>query len=67
MKADEIHKMNAEELRVETDRLRRKLFDLRAQAVTEKLENPKVLGNTRRDIARLLTEQSARSRQESKG
>ena len=60
MKANEIHKMNDEELGVEYDRLRRQLFDLRSQAVTEKLENPKQLGNLKRDIARVLTETRAR-------
>jgi len=31
------------------------LFDLRSQAVTEKLEDPTQLGKTKRDIARLKT------------
>lgn len=60
MKALEVHKMNDEELTVEQDRLRRELFNLRSQAVTEKLENPRKLGNIRRDIARVKTEQRAR-------
>ncbi len=30
-------------------------FDLRSQAVTEKLENPTLLGTARRDIARIKT------------
>ncbi len=60
MKAAEAHKMSDEELRVEEDRLRKKLFELRCQAVTEKLENPRQLGNLKRDIARLLTEQRTR-------
>lgn len=60
MKAIEVHKFNDEELTVEYDRLRRSLFELRSQAVTEKLENPRQLGNIRRDIARLLTEQKTR-------
>ncbi len=60
MKALEVHKMNDEELTVEQDRLRRELFNVRSQAVTEKLENPRQLGNIRRDIARVKTEQRAR-------
>ena len=60
MKATEVHKMSAEELRQEEKALRKQLFDLRSQAVTEKLENPRQLGNIRRDIARLLTEQKTR-------
>lgn len=60
MKAEEAHQMSDEELRVESERLRRQLFDLRCQAVTEKLENPMQLKSIRRDIARLLTEQRTR-------
>ena len=40
MKASEVRDMKAEELPVEVTRLRQKLFELRSQAVTEKLENP---------------------------
>lgn len=64
MKSSEVHKMSLDELRVEQDRLRRHLYDLKSQAVTEKLENPKQLTNTRRDIARILTEVRARQLQE---
>ena len=60
MKAQEVHKMSEEELRVEGDRLRRSFYDLRAQAVTEKVEDPSRLGKLRRDVARLKTEQSSR-------
>jgi large subunit ribosomal protein L29 len=60
MKAQEVHNMSDEELNVEQDQLRRRLYDLKAQAVTEKLENPRELGNLKRDIARLLTEQRQR-------
>jgi large subunit ribosomal protein L29 len=63
MKASEVHKMKDQELQVEADRLRKRLFELRSQAVTEKLENPRELRNLRRDIARLLTEQRERQLQ----
>jgi len=55
MKASEIREMKTEELHAELDRVRRHLFDLRAQAVTEKLENPYQLKKARKDIARVLT------------
>lgn len=54
-KIETIRAMKVDELHAELERLRRHLFDLRAQAVTEKLENPMQLGRTRRDIARVLT------------
>ena len=55
MKAVEIREMKTPELHAELDRLRRHWFDLRAQAVTEKLENPHQLKGVRKDIARILT------------
>ena len=61
MKANEVHKMSEAELGEEVGRLRSRLFELRSQAVTEKLENPKQLGNLKRDIARVLTEQNSRT------
>lgn len=60
MKANEVHKMSDAELKVEDDRLRRRLFELKSQAVTEKLENPRELGEIRRDVARVKTEQRSR-------
>jgi len=60
MKIAEIRQMRAEELHGELDRLRRHLFDLRAQAVTEKLANPNQLTLTKRDVARILTVLSER-------
>ena len=55
MKIEAVRAMKTDELHGELERLRRHLFDLRAQAVTEKLEDPTQLGRTRRVIARLLT------------
>ncbi len=55
MKIEAIRNMKIDELHSELDRLRRHLFDLRAQAVTEKLEDHTQLGNAKRDIARILT------------
>ena len=60
MKAKEVHKLSDEEIQVEVDRLRRRLFELRCQAVTEKIEDTSQFAKTRRDIARLLTERSQR-------
>ncbi len=60
MKAEEVKKLSDEEITVELARLRRHLFDLKSQAVTEKLEDPTQLASAKRDIARLLTEQRAR-------
>ncbi len=61
IKHEELHKMKDAEIVEETARLRKRLYELRASAVTERLENPRELGNIRRDIARLLTEQNSRT------
>lgn len=55
MKIAEIRQLNDEELQIVLDRLRRHVFDLRSQSVTEKLENPTLVTKARRDIARILT------------
>jgi large subunit ribosomal protein L29 len=55
MKISNLRELKTEELHLELDRLRRHLFDLRSQAVTEKLEDATQLGKTRRDIARIFT------------
>ena len=60
MKIDEIRQLSDEELTSELARLRRHLYDVRAQAVTEKLENPMRITQAKRDIARCLTEQRRR-------
>ena len=55
MKISEIREHSTEELHNLLEELRRRLFDIRAQRVTEKLEDPTQLTKTRRDIARVLT------------
>ncbi len=55
VKIAEIRAMKTDELYAELDRIRRHLFDLRSQAVTEKLEDPTQLTKTKREIARILT------------
>ena len=55
MKAEQYRQMSADELASRLEELQRTLFDLRTQAVTEKLENTKSLRNARRETARILT------------
>ncbi len=55
MKAQQYREMSPEELKDKLDEMQRHFFDLRSQAVTEKLENTKALINVRRDIARIKT------------
>lgn len=55
MKVGEIRELKTPDLHAELDRIRRHYFDLRAQAVTEKLENPHQLKGVRKTVARILT------------
>ena len=66
MKIQEIRDLTDEELTTELDRLRRHLFDLRAQSVTEKLADPSMITKARRDVARILTVMRQRRTQQSK-
>jgi len=61
MKIAEIKAFSDEELAAELERLERHSFDIRAQAVTEKLEDPSLLGKAKRDIARIKTVMTERS------
>jgi len=60
MKISEARALSSEELVNELDRLKRHLFDLRGQAVTERLEDPTMIAKAKTDIARLLTVQRQR-------
>jgi large subunit ribosomal protein L29 len=60
MKANEVHKMSDEEIQLEVVRLRNDGFDLRSQAVTEKVEDTSKFKKLRKDVARLLTERRSR-------
>jgi large subunit ribosomal protein L29 len=53
-------------LEIELREKQRHLYDLRSQAVTEKLEDPSQIVKVRRDIARIKTIQAERERQKAK-
>ena len=55
MKAKQLREMSRDELDSTLGDLQKRLFDMRSQAVTQKLENSKSIINTRRDIARIRT------------
>jgi large subunit ribosomal protein L29 len=60
MKGEEVRKLDNNEIQAELVRLRKRLFQLRVQAATEKVEDNSEFTKTRKHIARLLTERSAR-------
>lgn len=55
MKAQHYRELSPDELQGKLEELQRHLFDMRSQAVTEKLENSKAVINARREIARIKT------------
>jgi large subunit ribosomal protein L29 len=55
MTTKELREKETPQLRHDLLEQRKHLFNLRSQAVTEKLEDPSQLRKTRKDIARILT------------
>ena len=55
MKANEIRKMNAEQLNEKLTGLKKDLFQLRLQHATNQLDNPVKIAEVKRDIARVKT------------
>lgn len=54
-KPSELRKLTVDELNQEETNLRKELFNLRFQKVTGEIENPMRIRQTRKDIARVLT------------
>ncbi len=57
---EEVRKMRDEEISIELKKLREKIFTLRSQTVTDKVEDTSQFAKLRRDVARLMTERHAR-------
>ena len=55
MTTKEIREKESNHLKTELLEKQKHLFDLRSQAVTEKLEDPSQLRKTKKDIARIKT------------
>ena len=60
MKAAEVKKLRDEEIAAEAARLRKKLSELRAQTITEKIKDSSQFKKNRQLLARLLTERTTR-------
>ncbi len=65
MTGAEVRALKDEEIVVELGRLRSSLLAMRSKSVTEKIEDTTQFGKIRKDIARLLTEQTARNNKNS--
>lgn len=55
MKASELRELRGDALDEKLDMFEKNIFSLRSQAVTEKIENVRAIGNVKRDIARVKT------------
>ena len=60
MDAKDIRELTQEEIDIEIERARDELFKLRFRAAYEELENPALLKELRRDVARMKTIQHER-------
>tara|TARA_R110000744_G_scaffold283_3_gene1097 strand:+ start:7976 stop:8173 length:198 start_codon:yes stop_codon:yes gene_type:complete len=65
MTGTEVRALKDEEITVELGRLRSSLLAIKSKSVTEKIEDTTQFGKVRKDIARLLTEQTARQNKDS--
>ena len=61
MKASEIRDLGADEIQQKIADLKEALFNLRFQHEVGQLENPKKIGETKKDIARLKTVLNAKT------
>ena len=55
MKANKVREMNAEELKVKLNDLKKELFNLKFQHATNQLDNPQRIAAVKKDIARVNT------------
>ena len=65
-KPSELRTMTADELKQQEANLRKELFNLRFQKVTGEIENPMRIKQTRKDIARVLTVITEKSKEANK-
>jgi large subunit ribosomal protein L29 len=63
MNGSEVRGLSSEEITVELGKLREKLYNLRVQKATEKVEDTSLFSKIRKDVARLRTEQMRRHRE----
>jgi large subunit ribosomal protein L29 len=62
MTGKEVRAMKDDELKLELSKLRVSLFDMRTKSVSENVADTSKPGQIRKDIARILTETTARAR-----
>ena len=55
MKANKVREMNAEELNIKLNELKKELFNLKFQNATNQLDNPQRIVAVKKDIARVNT------------
>ena len=55
MKANKVREMNAEELKIKLNDLKKELFNLKFQHATNQLDNPQRIVAVKKDIARVNT------------
>ena len=66
MKASELRELDTQEIQQKISELKETLFNLRFQHEVGQLENPKKIGQTKKDIARLKTALNAKNQPQEK-
>jgi len=66
MKASEIRELGTQEIQQKISELKETLFNLRFQHEVGQLENPKKIGQTKKDIARMKTALNAKNQPQEK-
>lgn len=66
MKARELRELDTQEIQQKISELKETLFNLRFQHEVGQLENPKKIGQTKKDIARLRTVLNAKKQPQEK-
>ncbi len=66
MKSSAVRAMTVDELNQKEEDLRKELFNLRFQQVTGEIENPMRIRTVRKDIAKVLTIKTEKTKKEEK-
>ena len=64
MRASELRDFTVDELKQKENELRKELFNLRFQSATGEIQNPKRIAAARKDIARILTVMTQKTKEQ---
>ncbi len=65
MKASELRSLTVDELNEKVNELKREFFNLRFQSVTGEIQNPRRMREVKKEMARVLTVKTEKTKKES--